>query len=517
LRRYYLDLFSGIGGFALGAKWAGMNFDGHYFSEIDKYAVKVYKMRFHYAKNLGDIRYVRYGKLPKGEWFVTGGFPCQPHSVAGKKRADQDERDLWPECARMLRDLQPRAALFENVPGLLTSNGGRFSTEYYLTFPQAGMIRNGKLYRLRRSVRPISVKGFGSFVTKIRERGSGHYWRTPDANMERGNRSYENMKMRLETGKPLNLNDQLNAISIGLIPAPRAFDCTNAMPKEISETGKTIKPSAGKSDGISLNAYAKLFPTPTMQDYKHRGPNSIQQGLADVVRHPTPKKKENDFVLWPTPTTFDWNTVPKSRLENKGKGYKRNLKEAVQLWPTPRNNTGASTDKKHLSLDGAAKLFPTPDVRGFSNEGSLRMLKEKVNKDEFFGMAYRSSTSKKEKIWGTPTANDAKNTLSDSQRGRDTLTAHIVEAEDGGKGGQLNPDWVESLMGYPIGWTDVGKGEITNIDFFEAWLNGTWENGLPRITLGMKNRVRRLKCLGNAVVPEIPVFLIELIMKVLWQ
>jgi hypothetical protein len=301
--------------------------------------------------------------------------------------------------------------------------------------------------------------------------------------MERGNRSYENMKMRLEMGKPLNLNDQLNAISMGLIPTPRAFDCTNAMPKEISETGKTIKSSAGKSGGISLNAYAKLFPTPTMQDYKHRGPNSIQQGLADVVRHPTPKEKENDFVLW----------------------------------PTPRNNTGASTDKKHLSLDGAAKLFPTPDVRGFSNEGSLRMLKEKVNKDEFFGMAYRSSTSKKEKIWGTPTANDAKNTLSDSQRGRDTLTAHIVEAEDGGKGGQLNPDWVESLMGYPLGWTDVRKGEITNIDFFEAWLNGTWENGLPRITLGMKNRVRRLKCLGNAVVPEIPAFLIGLIMRVLWQ
>jgi DNA (cytosine-5)-methyltransferase 1 len=126
LKRYYLDLFAGIGGFALGVKWAGVNFDGHYFSEIDKYAVKVYKMRFHNARNLGDIRYVRYEKLPKGEWFVTGGFPCQPHSVAGKKRADQDERDLWPECARMLRDLQPRAALFENVPGLLTSNGGRF-------------------------------------------------------------------------------------------------------------------------------------------------------------------------------------------------------------------------------------------------------------------------------------------------------------------------------------------------------------------------------------------------------
>jgi hypothetical protein len=283
--------------------------------------------------------------------------------------------------------------------------------------------------------------------------------------MERGNRSYENMKMRLETGKPLNLNDQLNAISMGLIPTPRDFDCTSAMPKKISETGKTIKSSAGKSGGISLNAYAKLFPTPTMQDYKHRGPNSIQQGLANAARYPTPQER-------------DWKNGSK---ENSGRvkkrneqGFSPNFNDFV-LWSTPRNNTGPSTDKKHISLDGAVKF------------------------------------------WGTPTANDAKNTLSKSQRGRNTLTAHIIEAGDVEKGGQLNPDWVEALMGYPLGWTDIRKGEITKINYFEAWTNGTWENGLPRITLGMKNRVRRLKCLGNAVVPEIPAFLIELIVRVLWQ
>jgi DNA (cytosine-5)-methyltransferase 1 len=123
---YFLDLFSGIGGFALGEKWAGLEFYGRYFSEIDKYAVKTYKMRFHGAKNLGDVRYVNYGKLPKGDWFASGGFPCQPHSVVGKRKASQDERDLCPECRRMLRELRPRAALFENVPGLLTSDGGRF-------------------------------------------------------------------------------------------------------------------------------------------------------------------------------------------------------------------------------------------------------------------------------------------------------------------------------------------------------------------------------------------------------
>jgi DNA (cytosine-5)-methyltransferase 1 len=123
---FYLDLFSGIGGFALGAKRAGLEFDGHYFSEVDEYGIGVYRKRFPKAVALGDITKTDYAKLPRGDWIVSGGFPCQPHSVAGKRKAGGDERDLWPECRRMLRELRPRAALFENVPGLLISDGGGF-------------------------------------------------------------------------------------------------------------------------------------------------------------------------------------------------------------------------------------------------------------------------------------------------------------------------------------------------------------------------------------------------------
>jgi DNA (cytosine-5)-methyltransferase 1 len=127
----FLDLFSGIGGFALAAYWAGLRFDKHYFSEIEPYAVELYKKRFPEAVFLGDIKNVDYSKLPKGEWLVTSGFPCQPHSDAGKKQGAEDERDLWPECRRMLRDLRPRIALFENVRGLLTSPGRGREGEFF--------------------------------------------------------------------------------------------------------------------------------------------------------------------------------------------------------------------------------------------------------------------------------------------------------------------------------------------------------------------------------------------------
>jgi DNA (cytosine-5)-methyltransferase 1 len=122
----FLDLFSGIGGFALAAYWAGLRFDRHYFSEIEPYAVELYRKRFPEAIPLGDIKNVDYAQLPKGEYLVTGGFPCQPHSTSGERKASLDGRDLWPECERALRELRPAIALFENVTGLFTSEQGRF-------------------------------------------------------------------------------------------------------------------------------------------------------------------------------------------------------------------------------------------------------------------------------------------------------------------------------------------------------------------------------------------------------
>jgi len=134
----FLDLFSGIGGFALAAYWSGLRFDKHYFSEVDDYAVKLYQKRFTEAIPLGDIRNADYSKLPEGEYLAAGGFPCQPHSIAGKRKGSGDERDLWSECFRALRELRPRIALFENVPELLISDNGQYFNRVLSDIHQSG-------------------------------------------------------------------------------------------------------------------------------------------------------------------------------------------------------------------------------------------------------------------------------------------------------------------------------------------------------------------------------------------
>lgn len=116
---YFLDLFSGIGGFALGAYWAGLRFDGHYYSEVDDYAIRVYQQRFPDAVGLGDIRKINGRDLPQGDWIIAGGFPCQDISVAGKGAGLAGARSgLWYEYARLISELRPRYAIMENVGAL---------------------------------------------------------------------------------------------------------------------------------------------------------------------------------------------------------------------------------------------------------------------------------------------------------------------------------------------------------------------------------------------------------------
>lgn len=114
----HLDLFSGIGGFALAAKWAGYHTVG--FSEIEPYACKVLKKNFPFTKNYGDIKELKGSELPAGISLLTGGFPCQPYSIAGKQRGKDDDRALWGDMLRVIQEVRPRFVVGENVAGVIS-------------------------------------------------------------------------------------------------------------------------------------------------------------------------------------------------------------------------------------------------------------------------------------------------------------------------------------------------------------------------------------------------------------
>lgn len=120
----YIDLFSGIGGFALGLQQAGIWFENHWFSEIDKNAINIYKKHFPKAKELGDVQTIRDVSGLQAD-IITFGFPCQDLSVAGKRQGLAGDRSgLFFEAMRIIRELKPQYFIFENVKGLLTNNRG---------------------------------------------------------------------------------------------------------------------------------------------------------------------------------------------------------------------------------------------------------------------------------------------------------------------------------------------------------------------------------------------------------
>jgi DNA (cytosine-5)-methyltransferase 1 len=110
----HLDLFSGIGGFALAADSVFRNVE-HTFCEIDPFCQAVLKKHWPDAPVHGDIKEL---KITEQFDIVTGGFPCQPFSGAGLKRGAEDERNLWPEMLRVISEARPSWIVGENVARL---------------------------------------------------------------------------------------------------------------------------------------------------------------------------------------------------------------------------------------------------------------------------------------------------------------------------------------------------------------------------------------------------------------
>jgi len=116
-----LDLFSGIGGFSLGLESTG-HFETIAFCEKDEFCQKVLQKNFKNIPIEGDVRNVK-GDKYKAD-VVTGGFPCQPFSVAGKRKGTDDDRYLWDETIRVVRECKPKWFIGENVEGLINIQEG---------------------------------------------------------------------------------------------------------------------------------------------------------------------------------------------------------------------------------------------------------------------------------------------------------------------------------------------------------------------------------------------------------
>jgi DNA-cytosine methyltransferase len=413
-----LDLFSGLGGFSLGLERTGC-FKTVAFCEIDKYCTLILNKHWKGIKVYDDVR-----KITKEQFdadgieypdIITGGFPCQPFSVAGKQKGTGDDRHLWPEMFRIIKAFRPRIVIGENVKGIINIQDG-------LVFETVCTDLENEGYE----VQAFNIPAAGVQAPHRRER----IWiiatnvANPISDDERREitRSYETRDDKEGRTRPANLREQVDP--------GRANRSNN---KGIWQRVRTTVPK-------------KLWPTPTTQEIEHPnmkltktgrrltkdGKDSHSLNLADTVR------------MWPTPTQ-DCVTERKKKYSQGGKPLTLAVQEEeLRMWPTPRA----------CDLEGG--IVKNVELR---NGSFSRVNKKGVR----FGVKLKDAVHKIEQMWPTPRAAlgmSFKLTQGMANlRHKKYLETEVAYVEKA-PGGTLNPMWVEWLMGYPAGYTDLKDWEI---------------------------------------------------------
>ena len=125
----HASLFSGIGGFDLAAEWMG--WDNLFHCEWNPFGQRVLKHHFPNSISYNDITKTDFSIHKGAVDIITGGFPCQPYSSAGKRLGKADKRHLFPEMLRAIKEVKPRWVIGENVRGLINWNEGVVFHEVY--------------------------------------------------------------------------------------------------------------------------------------------------------------------------------------------------------------------------------------------------------------------------------------------------------------------------------------------------------------------------------------------------
>ncbi len=369
----HLSLFSGIGGLDIAAEWAGFKTVGQ--CEWAEYPAKVLEKHWPDVPRWKDIRtltgesfYERTGLRTVD--IISGGFPCQPFSVAGKQRGKEDDRYLWPEMVRVIKELRPTWVVGENVAGIVRMalpdilselEACGYATRAFL-IPACAVGARHRRYR----VAIVGHAKHDGLSTAKKPRSAG----------EAGKRSEEGEETASEfegTGEPGNSEN------VGRAEVMENTGCGRCGEQEdvCEQPGRTEFKRSGK----------------VMADTESVRQQGEWPAGSKSAEHDRKHGNLKDIVMYATPQSRDYRTDQASRWQDT-EHRSRNLNDQIAMYPTPTTGAG---------LCGGT--------------GNFQQLK-KLEADGVISEKERRNMSQ-------------------------------------GNGGQLNPYWVEWLMGFPIGWTEI--------------------------------------------------------------
>ena len=313
------SLFSGIGGFDLASEWMG--WENVFHCEIESFPRKILHHYWPNAISYEDIKKTDF-TIHKGRIdIITGGFPCQPYSMAGKRKGKEDERHLWPEMLRAIREIQPRWVVGENVFGLINWNGG-------LVFDEVQFDLEAEGYEVQAYVLPAAAVNaphrrdrvwFVAYSSKRR-------WR------KRNKSKYNKFeKWAVYKDKQKDRDKIWSNFRNGSINGPIAYAPSNGCNDESSTKNNTIgadnqqsgtqrlssiKRFGNESDATNTNSIGQEYALENRELERQRFGKSYERNVWDSFPTQSPICGGNDGI----PDRLDNITFPKWRNESI-KGY----------------------------------------------------------------------------------------------------------------------------------------------------------------------------------------------------
>ena len=443
-----LDLFSGIGGFSYGLEKLG--FKTVAFCEIDKFCKLLLQKHWKGVKIYDDVKEITKQRLETDGVelpdVITGGFPCQPFSVAGKQRGTDDNRHLWPQMFRIIRELAPRWVVGENVRGLVNIQDGMvFETvctdlegEGYevraFNIPAAGV---GAPHRRERIW--IIANKKESMVNSNKIRFQQHNETEEETSRRRSGTTFKS------TGDVVNTEHNGSSTSTIEGSSTASSDNNQEGQNETSEFKRTSRPSNSEA----------------MANAKSQGTRKDEPRLWERIKR-TSGRKRTDQNVEDTRRTLRPRSLFKETNENETRKRNANINQ--------RSSSPSESDVAHSkSLQG--------NGRGRHDYPSTEQ--------------------------GPQQAGGTSGSMANTYGGRGTQPSNEIQAgwNQSGYGGEDVADANETgLQGFRTehqlreSQSEESTGRI-----------GWWESepDVGRVAHGVSGRVHRLKALGNAIVPQI--------------
>ena len=567
----HLDLFSGIGGFSLGLEATG-GFETVAFCDIEEFPRKVLQKHWPGVKQYEDIKELNYEKLKTDGLLpidiITGGYPCQPFSVAGRKKGEKDPRHLWPEYFRLIKELRPTWVIGENVSGHiklgldtvlenLESEGYSVRT---FSISAASIGANHQRERIWIVANTNSSGNKGKKSRSIgkenekekRDRQVNSTTRFPDGTdsivtkqeSESEVEHVENTRRSLRQGSEFrgeNENEirQGNANISERSSEASEFDVANTEGKynseqegKIKSRGKIIEGRETEIRSESTGRSNTLADTST-----HRSFDESERKTRDMEEKSSGKKETRNK------STIRSSTCSTEMANTDINGLKRgsfeisNEVDAREDTPQLRRESSGKTirqsndgrDRKESRIDenisgssntGEGEFAPTRGVRGLSSQSSdnKRISREDNNQENNDRALVQEGQSRiQSSKHGALENNKTFSKGSEIQQGDDNTNEQGMDNVANTKSSQRNGNEINREHSETETQEELGVGSsISRTQGGSPW-EGWWdiEPDVGRVAHGIPVRAHRLKGLGNSLVPTIPFYIGTIILEVM--